>query len=145
MNPPLREKSDMMAIRKGLADGVIDIIATDHAPHTTAEKSKGWAGAPFGITGLETSFPLIYQLVQNGEIPFDFLSNIFSIKPEKILFKEKKVNTGLVLIDLQKKWTVEKFYSKSTNSPFIGRQMTGKVIFTINKGKIITADGAVIF
>ncbi len=144
MNPPLRSRSDMMAMRDALAKGIIDIIATDHAPHSVIDKNAGWEKAPFGITGLETSFPLIYQLVLDGYITLSTLAEIMSVKPEKILFN-KKVNAGLTLVDLNKRWSVKKFYSKSSNSPFIGRQMTGKVIYTINKGKIITADGAVIF
>ena len=145
MNPPLRSKADMLAMRDALAKGIIDIVATDHAPHTATDKNVGWEQAPFGITGLETAFSLIYQLVVEGVIPFNSLAELLSIKPEKILFNNEKINTGITLIDLNKKWTVDKFYSKSANSPFIGRQMTGKVIYTINKGKLLTADGAVIF
>ncbi len=145
MNPPLRSKSDVIAMRKGLSGGIIDIIATDHAPHTVAQKSNGWDKAPFGIIGLETAFALIYQLVLEGILPFNSIAELMSLKPERIIFNEKKINTGLVMVDLHKKWTVESFYSKSSNSPFIGRQMTGKVIHVINKGRIITADGAVNF
>jgi dihydroorotase len=145
MNPPLRSREDMLAMRQALADSIIDIIATDHAPHTAEEKAAGWEKAPFGITGLETAFPLIYQLVIDNVIPFSKLAEILSLKPESILFDNKKVNSGITLVDLKKKWVVESFYSKSSNSPFIGRNMTGKVIYTINSGKVITADGAVIF
>lgn len=108
MNPPLRAKEDMMALRAGLVDGTLDFIATDHAPHTEEEKSNGFEKAPFGIVGLETAFPLLYtHFVKPGEWTLQQLLDYLTIKPAKVFgFEFGKLEVGspadLVLIDLKK-------------------------------------------
>ncbi|WP_411747583.1 dihydroorotase, partial [Psychrobacillus psychrotolerans] len=128
MNPPLRAKEDMMALRAGLVDGTLDFIATDHAPHTEEEKSNGFEKAPFGIVGLETAFPLLYtHFVKPGEWTLQQLLDYLTIKPAKVFgFEFGKLEVGspadLVLIDLKKEQKIDKetFISKGKNTPFNG-------------------------
>ncbi len=122
MNPPLRSRKDMMAVRKALADDIIDVIATDHAPHTIADKSKSWDEAPFGVIGLETAFGACMKLVRSGELSFGRL--IVAMTDG-----EQSLEYGVTLIDPNEKWTVDsaKFESKSSNCPFAGMALIGKV------------------
>ncbi|MBO7530352.1 MAG: dihydroorotase, partial [Lachnospiraceae bacterium] len=144
MNPPLRSESDRMAIIKGLQDGTIDMIATDHAPHTTEEKALPITKAPSGIIGLETALGLgITELVKKGYLSMMDLLRVMTIGPAEVY----KLDAGyiaeggpadIVLIDPNAEWTVEDdFASKAHNTPFIGRKLTGKVIMTIASGKIV--------
>ena len=143
MNPPLREEADRLAIIQGIQDGTIDIIATDHAPHTAQEKAKPITEAPSGITGLETSLALgITYLVQPGYISLCKLLQLMSTNPAKMYH----LNAGMlaeggpadmILIDRDGKWTVEQFASKATNTPFTGWELCGKVVKTICRGKEI--------
>ena len=144
MNPPLRSESDRMAIIKGLQDGTIDMIATDHAPHTTEEKALPITKAPSGIIGLETALGLgITELVKKGYLSMMDLLRVMTIGPAEVY----KLDAGyiaeggpadIVLIDPNAGWTVEDdFASKAHNTPFIGRKLTGKVIMTIASGRIV--------
>ncbi|MEK4485045.1 dihydroorotase [Psychrobacillus sp. FSL H8-0484] len=145
MNPPLRGKDDMMALREGLLDGTLDLIATDHAPHTDEEKANGFEKAPFGIVGLETAFPLLYtHFVKNGEWTIKQLLDYLTNKPADVFgFEFGKLKEGapadLVLIDLEKEQAIDKeaFLSKGKNTPFNGWVCTGWPQVTIYNGEIV--------
>ncbi|MEK5146502.1 dihydroorotase [Psychrobacillus sp. FSL K6-4615] len=145
MNPPLRAKEDMMALRAGLVDGTLDFIATDHAPHTEEEKSNGFEKAPFGIVGLETAFPLLYtHFVKPGEWTLQQLLDYLTIKPAKVFgFEFGKLEVGapadLVLIDLKKEQKIDKvtFISKGKNTPFNGWDCNGWPQLTMYNGEIV--------
>ena len=151
VSPPLRAKEDVEAIKQGIADGTIDCIVTDHAPHTKEDKEVGFDGAPFGLTGLETSVGLtITELVKPGVITLSQMVERMSAAPARIVglggkgqIKEGK-DADLTIIDPDKKWTVTKegFVSKSVNSPFIGRTLSGRVEYTVCGGKIVYAPVA---
>ena len=145
MNPPLRGKEDLAALREGLLDGTLDFIATDHAPHTAEEKAFGFEKAPFGIVGLETAFPLLYtNFVKNGDWTIKQLLDYLTIKPAEVFgFQFGRLEEGapadLVLIDLEKEQPIdaEKFVSKGKNTPFDGWQCTGWPQMTIYNGEIV--------
>lgn len=145
MNPPLRAKEDMMALREGLVDGTLDFIATDHAPHTEEEKSNGFEKAPFGIVGLETAFPLLYtHFVKRGEWTLQQLLDYLTIKPAQVFgFEFGKLEVGapadLVLIDLKKEQKIDKetFISKGKNTPFNGIVCNGWPQLTMYNGEIV--------
>lgn len=148
MNPPLRTKADRDALIEGLKDGTIDMIATDHAPHSAEEKSRPLTEAPSGITGLETSLALgITSLVKKGRLTMVQLMEKMSLNPARLYHLdcgrlEEGRPADLVIFDPEKTWTVrtEEFASKAANSPFIGAELTGKVTHTICKGKVIYED-----
>ncbi len=148
MNPPLRTKKDVDGIIKGIKDGTIDILCTDHAPHTKEEKAKGLDKAPFGITGLETAIGLSYTfLVKKKIISFEKMIELMSINPRKILnIKQPRIKTGekanLTFLDTNAKWKVDasKFKSKSSNTPFIGYDLQCKPVAVINNSKIYFSD-----
>jgi dihydroorotase len=143
MSPPLRTKKDVQAIKEALRDGIIDVIATDHAPHTIDEKEVEFAQAPFGIVGLETAIGLsITELVHQKYLTLMQLIEKLSINPRRILsLPEIHIQEGeranLTLLDPEIEWTVDvqSFRSKSKNSPFHGRTLKGKAIGIINNGK----------
>lgn len=142
MNPPLRLESDRIAICKGLQDGTIDIIATDHAPHSKEEKERPLLQCPSGIIGLETAFALANEmLVDQGYLSFTQLIEKMSVHPARLIGIRQAIDVGqtanLVIFDPNKKWVVENFFSKSSNSPFVGRECKGKICMTIAKGKIV--------
>ena len=148
VNPPLRTEADRQAIIEGLKDGTLNIIATDHAPHSREEKAKDIKDAPSGMIGLETSLALgITNLVKTGELELIDLLEKMTINPAMLYhLNAGRITEGgpadLVLFDLDKKWTVEDhFYSKANNSPFIGMELTGKVQYTICGGKIVYQAG----
>jgi dihydroorotase len=144
MNPPLRTEADVIAIKDGLKDGTIDVIATDHAPHAIQEKDVEYMYAPFGIVGLETAVGLAYtELTMKGYLSIEGLIEKFSLNPRKILnLPEIKIEIGekanLTILDLEKNWVVDvsKFHSKSKNSPFNGFKLVAKPAGVINNGKI---------
>ncbi len=145
MNPPLRTEADRRAIIEGLKDGVIDVIATDHAPHSENEKMQEMEYAPFGIVGLETIVPLIITLLVK-ENNFSFLEAFekVTINPAKILKLDKgELKKGkiadITIIDPEKKVLINEEFmrSKSRNSPFLGRELYGSVEYTICNGNII--------
>lgn len=138
LNPPLRTQKDVDALIEGIKDGTFDCIATDHAPHTKAEKELGIAKAPSGLIGLETSLSLCYvNLVKNHGLTMNKLIELMSINPAAMYGIRKSIEVGakadLTIFDPNKKWLVEEatLKSKSSNSPFIGKEMIGKVIYTI--------------
>ena len=148
VNPPLRTEADRQAIIEGLKDGTLNIIATDHAPHSREEKAKDIKDAPSGMIGLETSLALgITNLVETGELELIDLLEKMTINPAMLYhLNAGRITEGgpadLVLFDPDKKWTVEDhFYSKANNSPFIGMELTGKVQYTICDGKIVYQAG----
>lgn len=147
MNPPLRSLEDQQAIKEGLQDGTIDVIASDHAPHSDMEKHVEFDRAANGIIGLETSVPLALRLVNDGLIDLKRLVELFSINPAKILAVEDGlIKEGgladLTIIDPSRTFTYsrESIVSKSTNSPFIDWQLTGKAVMTIVGGRITYDD-----
>ena len=149
MNPPLRSDEDRLALIEGLINGTIDIVATDHAPHTVLEKSQGLLKAPFGIVGLETAFPLLYTcLVEKNILSLEQLIGVMSSKAAAV-FKltggeiEIGGSADITIVDLQNKKKVDpdKFLSKGKNTPFFGRELKGWPVYTIADGKIIYQQG----
>ncbi len=144
MNPPLRTKKDVDRILKGLKEGIIDVICTDHAPHSEKEKKESFQKAPFGIIGLETAVGLTYTyLVEKGIISFEEMIQKMAVNPRKILkLKEVKIKKGekanLTILDTNAKWIVDKslFKSKSKNTPFDGYKLKCKPFAVINKDMI---------
>ena len=143
MNPPLREEEDRLAIIEGLRDGTIDMIATDHAPHSREEKARLLTEAPSGIIGLETALSLgIRELVQKGYLSMSELVRKMSLAPARLYrldagYVEEGGPADLVVFDPDKEWVVEHFASKAVNSPFIGETMPGVVSYTICQGEIV--------
>ncbi|MCR5753907.1 MAG: amidohydrolase family protein, partial [Acetatifactor sp.] len=143
MNPPLREEEDRMAIIRGLQDGTIDLIATDHAPHTAEEKAKPITEAPSGIIGLETALPLgITSLVTEGYLTLKDLIEKMSTNPARMYhldagYLAEGGPADIVLFDPVNEYTVKDFASKASNSPFTGWRLRGGVTATICKGKIV--------
>lgn len=143
MNPPLRSKEDVEAIKEGLLDGTIDVIATDHAPHTVEEKNLPFERAPMGITGFETAFSLAYRaFIHTGQMTLPALVKKISLNPSIILNLENqgRIREGelanLCVFDPELDWTVaaEKFKTKCKISPFQGMKLKGKITGTIAKG-----------
>jgi len=149
MNPPLRSKEDREALMEGLLDGTIDFIATDHAPHTEAEKQEGMELAPFGIVGLETAFPLLYtHFVETNRWTLKQLMDWFTKKPAEAFRLEKgKLAVGakadITVIDLQTEQTIDPatFVSKGKNTPFVGWTCKGWPTMTMVNGKIVWEKG----
>jgi len=138
VNPPLRTADDVRAIKEGLRDGTIDVIATDHAPHLASEKLVEFERAPFGMIGLETAFSLgISELVKPGHLTLNELVARLTVAPARIIKQQVGVSVGapanLVVIDPKQKWTYqpESVHSLACNSPFLGQELTGKVLAAI--------------
>lgn len=145
MNPPLASIEDQKALIEGIKDGSIDIISTDHAPHSNEEKANGLLKSPFGIVGLETSFPLLYtRFVKTNEITLKRLIDLMSLNESK-LFKldSHEIVEGnfanLTIVDLNKEFVIDEEFitSKSKSSPFIGMKVNGLVKYTILNGGIV--------
>lgn len=146
MNPPLRTYEDRERIISALADGTIDIIATDHAPHTPEEKSVEFSKAPSGIIGLETALSLtITELVRKNRLSLSQALSKLTSNPST-LYKLNKgdISEGKIadicIFNPDESYVVDKFYSKSSNSPFIGQKLFGKVKYTICSGKVVYSD-----
>lgn len=146
MNPPLRTEEDRQAIIAGLADGTIDIIATDHAPHSREEKERSITAAPSGIIGLETSLALgITTLVRPGHLSLMQLLEKMTVNPARLYhlpsgeLKEGRA-ADIVIFDPEERWTPTEYASLSANSPFTGRELLGKIKLTICRGEIIYHD-----
>ena len=144
MNPPLRSAEDRAALVEGIKDGTIDMIATDHAPHSVEEKSRGLKDSAMGIVGLETAFAALNtHLVRKGVITMERLVELMSINPRKVFRIAGGLNEGdradVVLLDTEKEWRVdsEKFYSMGRISMFDGREMVGDVVMTLHRGEIV--------
>ena len=145
MNPPLRSPKDVEAIIEALKNDVLDVIATDHAPHSEEEKKRSMAEAPFGIVGLETAFPITYtELVKTGILTSRQLVEKMSLNPAKILgvdrgcIGEGKI-ADIMIANPDEEYIIDKniFYSKSNNTPFHGRRVYGRVKYTIVAGKVV--------
>lgn len=143
MNPPLRSEEDRLRIIKGIKEGTIEIIATDHAPHTAEEKSKEITKAPSGIIGLETSFSICYEnLVLTEEISLMKLIELMSTNPARIYGLEGgEISQGkiadLAIIDLDSEYKIDKYKSKSSNTPFKDKTLRGEVLYTISEGELV--------
>jgi dihydroorotase len=142
MNPPLRSQGDVEALKMALQEGVIDVIATDHAPHSKEEKAKSFTEAPFGIVGLETAFALAYtELVQKGYLSISQLIEKMSVNPARVLGIDRgSIDIGrvadLVIVDPEAEYCINKetFFSKGRNTPFEGRKVQGRIITTFVAG-----------
>lgn len=145
MNPPLRTKKDVEALKEGLREGIMDVISTDHAPHSEEEKKKSIKEAPFGIVGLETAAALtITELVRTGYLDFLGMAEKMSTNPAKVLGIDKgSLKPGkaadITILDPEEVYTIDvkDFVSKGKNSPFQGREVYGKIKMTIVDGKIV--------
>ena len=136
MNPPIRSKEDKEALIAGLIDGTIDMIATDHAPHSAEEKAKGLVGSAFGIVGIETAFPVMYtHLVKTGVITLEKLIQLLAINPRKRF--EIPLGEDYTVWDLNEDFVVdpEKFVSKGKATPFTGWKLFGQCVLTVCDGK----------
>ncbi len=149
MNPPLRTWADVQAIKDGLRDGTIDVIATDHAPHATQEKQQDFTEAPFGIVGLETALPLTLGLVEEGVLSLEQAVQKLTSAPATAFGLKKGTlavgaDADVVIVDEQEPWEVDptKFLSKSRNTPYIGWKVKGRVKATIVAGRIVFEPGA---
>lgn len=145
MNPPLRTRADVDALKEGLKEGIMEVISTDHAPHTAQEKDTAMEKAPFGIVGLETAAALTYsELVLGGTFTPMQMAAAMSYHPARIMKMDKgDIQVGkpadMVIFDPKSEYHIDKetFVSKGRNTPFHGRKVTGKVVFTICNGKIV--------
>jgi dihydroorotase len=150
VNPPLRSVEDRDALRAGLADGTIDAVATDHAPHAVEEKEQEFDHAPPGTIGLETALAvLLTELVHPGRIPLARAVEAMSTVPARILGAEEHggpIEPGrpanLVVFDPDAEWMVEPpFASRSRNSAFLGRSLRGRVVHTVHRGELVVHEG----
>jgi dihydroorotase len=147
MNPPLRPRADLEALREGLADGTIDAVATDHAPHHRDEKQIEFEHCAFGVIGLETALPLSLRLIEEGVLsPADWVRRM-SVAPAGILgVPGGTLRAGAVadvtVVDPSHEWTVDgaRLRSKSRNSPFLGWKVKGRARLTIVGGKVVHGD-----
>ncbi|MFH1540766.1 MAG: dihydroorotase [Elusimicrobiota bacterium] len=150
INPPLRTEDDIKAICEGIADDTIDCIASDHAPHLDEEKQQEFRVAPFGIIGLETTLPLVItKLVDKKVLTLSQAIEKLASNPAKIFNLNKGIlsagsDADITIIDLEQEKKIEKFESKSKNSPFIGMVLTGFATTTIVSGKIVMCNGQII-
>jgi len=143
MKPPLRSRKDVEALQEGLADGTIDTISTDHAPHDRASKRRKFPNAPFGIIGLETSFSIVYEELIKKKIlsPMEAVRKMTQNPAENFGLDCGTLSRGaladIAIFDPSLEWTANRFDSKSVNSPFIGRKFRGKMVCTVVGGRII--------
>ncbi|MDR0432255.1 MAG: dihydroorotase [Bifidobacteriaceae bacterium] len=154
VNPPLRSPDDVTAVREALADGTIDVVATDHAPHPPEAKDCEWAQAAFGMTGLETALAVVNELmVQSGAMTWEDVARVMSYRPAVIGRVEnhgRPIAAGepanLTLFDPARRWTVQPdgLETASPNTPWAGRELTGKVLWTWLRGKPTVQEGKVI-
>ena len=138
MNPPIRSEEDQKALLEGIIDGTIDVIATDHAPHSAEEKSRGLAGSAFGIVGIETAFPLLYTyLVKNGTLSFERLVELMSTRGREIM--GLPMDESWATFDLDAHYTIdpEQFVSKGKSTPFAGWKVYGRCIKNEYKGTVV--------
>jgi len=151
MNPPLRIESDRQALVQALADGTVDAVATDHAPHSSEEKAKGFVEAPFGVIGLETAFSALLSFVHDGTLSENRAVELMTSSPARIVGLEGKAGTTvgdeapahLCLVDPAHEWEVgvDHFHGLSSNSAFIGKRFKGKVAATFLAGELRFVDG----
>ena len=141
--PPIRSEKDRKLLVKAIKDGVIDCIASDHAPHTIEDKEKDFKYAPCGMIGLESSFGVANKVLSNEKMSIESIVNLFTINPSKIInIKPNPIQIGQIaelnVIDPKEKWNFNKenIKSKSKNSPILGHELIGKVLITFNKGYV---------
>lgn len=144
MNPPLRTWQDVQAIKEGLRDGTIDVIATDHAPHATQEKQQEFTEAPFGIVGLETALSLTLALVEEGVLTIESAVEKLATAPAKAFSLDAGTlavgaPADVAIVDQHRQWEVDpsRFRSKSRNTPFAGWKVKGRVMTTIVTGRVV--------
>jgi dihydroorotase len=147
VNPPLREAEDVEALQAALADGTIDAIATDHAPHSRIEKDCEFGAASPGMIGLELVVPVLLDLVRSGRIPLARFVDALTAAPAKIVgLRAPRLATGTVaaftLVDPEATWRIEGLRSKSKNTPFWGREVRGRVLRTFARGREIFSGPA---
>jgi dihydroorotase len=148
MHPPLRSAADREALREGLADGTIDAICTDHAPHATFEKDVEFTAAPFGITGLETAWGLVgRELIEPGILSVAEAVRTLTVAPRRILrLDQPRLEEGepatLTVFDASTRWTFteEHVHSKSQNTPFLGDELVGRPWAIYRDGQLVRAD-----
>ncbi len=154
VNPPLRSMEDVLALRAALADGTIDIVATDHAPHSDEDKECEWASASFGMVGLESALGIVVTtMIESGLMDWQRLAEVMSYAPAKIGGYEGQgemlavgAQANFVLVDPQSEWLVDReaLLSRSRNTPFAGMKLTGEVIHTIYRGKVVLRNRKVL-
>lgn len=144
MNPPLRSEEDKKALIEGILDGTIDMIATDHAPHSAEEKSKGLAGSMMGITGIETAFPIMYtHFVKTGLITLEKLMDLLHNNAKKRFGIgtdiEENAPADFTVFDLNQEFTIDSknFVSMGKATPFDGWKVYGKCLLTVKNGNIV--------
>ena len=146
MNPPLRPPADVDALVEGLRTGDVDVIATDHAPHTAEDKSLEFSLAPFGVVGLETAVPLVLdRFVHRNVITLARFAELLSVNPARLLGLDAKgrvapgADADLTILDLEREVTVDRsrFESKGKNTPFDGWRLKGAAVMTIVKGRVV--------
>ena len=144
MNPPLRSRKDVDAIKAGLKDGTIDAIATDHAPHADFEKQREFDYAPFGIVGLETAWGLALTLVDEGTLSVEQVVALLTVQPARAFGLPKGTlavgaDADVTIVDPEAQWVVEpeRFRSKGRNTPFAGWKLKGRVVTTIVSGRVV--------
>jgi dihydroorotase len=143
MSPPLRSERDRQAVREGLADGTIDCIATDHAPHAPAEKAAGLTQAPNGVIGLETAFPISLRLVEEGVLSLSRLIAKLTLNPARIIGAPCGLQVGadadIAIFDTRAEYAIDArmFTSRSRNSPFCGMTVRGKAVSTLVGGQVV--------
>ena len=148
MNPPLRDISDRDALIEGIKDGTVEIIATDHAPHSAEEKSRGLKGSAFGIVGLETSFPILYtELVLKEVVSLEKLVELMSLSPRRVFGMEggtiaQDEPADITVLDLDSEYKIDTadFASKGRSTPFEGWRVRGRAAMTIVDGQIVYGD-----
>ena len=154
VNPPLRTQKDVMALREGLAEGIIDIVATDHAPHPAEDKDCEWQAAAFGMVGLETAFSVVVKtMIDSNLMSWTDLVDRMSIKPAQIAGYKQQGQTiaenspaNLILVDTAGSWQVERtnLKSKSKNTPFEGMNLPGVISDVIYNGKLVLSNGSIV-
>ncbi len=144
MNPPLRSRADREALIEGIVDGTIEVIATDHAPHTAEEKSRGLERSAMGIVGLETAFPLLYTyLVKRGVITLERLVELMAVNPRRIFNLEGGLEAGdpadFTVLDLAPRYRIDPatFRSKGHATPFAGWEVEGCAAMTVVGGRAV--------
>ena len=138
MNPPLRSAEDRLALIEGIVDGTIDMIATDHAPHSAEEKAKGLAGSAFGVVGIETAFPVLYtKLVKSGVISLERLIELLAVNPRKRF--SIPMGDDFTVWDLEETFTVDpnEFLSMGKATPFAGWELQGRCVMTVCNGNVV--------
>ncbi len=154
VNPPLRRDEDVQALRAALADGTIDIVATDHAPHPTEAKECTWADAAFGMVGLESALSVVQRtMVDSGLFDWHSVARVLSVTPAEIgrvqgyaapLAIGSPANVVLVDPAVERSWSVDDLHGRSVNSPYLGDNLPGRVVHTVHRGVRTVSDGVLV-